>query len=119
MGRFQCRSVVHPVARHGDDLAIGFQSIHQPQLLFGDHPSKDVDRSHTPLEFGILDLVQFGAGDDFIKRLQARLTSDALSRGRVISGNHDHPNARRVTLLQRQREQLGVLDRPDQRGPRT
>ena len=99
VGRLQRRCVVHPVARHRNDLAIGFQSIHQPQLLLRDHPGKDVDRSHPPLELGVVDLVQIGAGDDFIDGREPRLTGDALRRGRMIAGNHDHPDACRVALL--------------------
>ncbi len=44
VGRFQRRRVVHAVAGHGHDLAVGLERVDQAQLLLGHHPGEDVGR---------------------------------------------------------------------------
>jgi hypothetical protein len=67
-------------------------------FLFRDHPGEDVHGLHPPPQVRLVQLFQIGAGDDLVHQPDARLTSDALGRGRVVAGNHYDPNARRIAL---------------------
>ena len=69
VGRAQRGGVVHPVAGHGHDGALGLQSVHYPQLVLGGHPGVDGDVRHRPTEPVVVQRLQFGA----VERAGARL----------------------------------------------
>ena len=58
------RCVVHTIARHGHDGAVGLQGTDDPQLVLGSNARVDGDLRRASLEFFVGYLIQFGASDD-------------------------------------------------------
>ena len=99
VGRFQGRGIVHAVAGHGHDFAVGLEGVDQAQFLFRHDPGKDIDRPDPLLKLGVIHPVQLGPGDHFVHGCQADLPGDVLGRARIVAGDHHHPDAGGVALL--------------------
>ncbi len=99
--RFQGGRVVHAVAGHGHQLAPGLERPHQLQLLLGHHPREDVALPDALLELRLLHRLELGTGDHRVRRLETDLPGDCPRRSRVVSGDHDHPDAGGPALLER------------------
>ena len=98
MGSFQGRCVIDAVTRHGNDLAIPFQGIHDNQLLFGDDSGKDIYilYSRTKFRFGHHFQLRSTYACPVIP--ETNLTGDIHGCNRVVARDHDNPDPRPVTF---------------------
>ena len=75
------------------------------QLLLWHYASEHVNIPDTPRKFFLAHGVQFRTGNDLDtltgQGAQPNLLGNALGCSRVVAGNHNHPNPRRVTFLNR------------------
>ena len=88
MSRLQGGRVIDAISRHRDDLAVGLERLHQPQLLLGDHASEDVGL-HNPLaQLRIGHGVKLGPGHDRFGIREADLARDGLRGAGIVTGDH-------------------------------
>ena len=88
VGCSQRRRVIHPVARHADDLAVRLQRTDEPQLLLGHHAGEHPDRADAVGQLLVVHRQQLGAGDAPAGVVEADLASDRQRRARVVAGDH-------------------------------
>jgi len=98
VGSLEGGSVVHAVARHGDDFAARLDGIDDAQLLLGHRPREDRCRAHTLGEFCLAHLLEIASRND-IARFEVRAERDCTRGLRVIAGDHDDPDASGLALL--------------------
>ncbi len=97
--RLERRGVVHAVAGHGDDLAVGFERVDQSQFLFRNHPREDAHRSYACAQLRSTQALELRAGQHPARGLQSDFACNRLRRARVVPGDHHHPDAGVVALL--------------------
>ena len=94
VGGAQGRCVVDAVAGHRHHRAAGLQGLHQAQLLCRRHPGVDADAGAGGGQRGIVQRADLRAGQGGrAGRHQAQVGGDAQGRGRVVAGDHHHPDA--------------------------
>ncbi len=93
IGAFEGGSIVHAVAGHGDDLALGLQRLHQAQLVFragaGEHV--DVPRRAGQGAFG--QGFDLGSQHRHLALADSQLLADGAGGDAMVAGNHLHTDA--------------------------
>ena len=98
MRGLQGRCVVHAIARHGHDLTAGLQRLHDAQFLRRGNAGTHAHRLQARPQFSVTQSCHGVAGQQrFIGGVvsagqQVRLPGNGAGRGRVITGDHHHPN---------------------------
>ena len=101
MRRLERRRVIHAVAGHGHDLAVGFESGHQTELLFRHDTGEYVDVLMRRLSSSLLSASSSGPVITFSGGLEPDLPGNVPRRPGIVAGDHDHSDAGPVTILQR------------------
>ena len=89
----QCRSVVHTVAGHRDDVRTSLQHGDDSQLVFRRNPGEHRDVIDTSVEFGLVHPVELGAAHaNQLSALldQSELAADGGGGDGVVAGDHLH-----------------------------
>jgi hypothetical protein len=91
VGLAQGRGVVDPVASHGHDLASGLQRLGDAELLFGGDAGQH--RHTAPHQVGQGVVAGGELGPEHHRAVaQARLGGHSSRGGRMVAGDHDHPD---------------------------
>jgi hypothetical protein len=85
------RGIVDPVTGHRHHLAGSLQRAHDAQLLRGVDAGEHADLAHQPAQGGIVGRLQFDAGCH-PAMVDAGLSGDGKCSGRVVAGDHHHPD---------------------------
>src|SRR5215813_14921659 len=86
--RLQRRGIVDAIAGHGDDLALRFQTVHDPKFLLRHDPGEHIAAPEPVSERSIAELLHLIAGQhDF--GFETCLTCYGACRCRVIASNHN------------------------------
>ena len=94
IGLLQGRGVVHAVAGHGDDLALGLERAHQAQLLLGFDAGENVRGARGAAQLDVVQGRQFAAGEGAVVGSgDADLAGDGEGGGGVVAGDHFHGDA--------------------------
>jgi hypothetical protein len=103
-------TIVHPVARHRHDLAVGFERTHEAQLLIRHHPGKDAHGTHALGQLRVVQVGEFRAGDHAAGHIEPDLPGDRLRRSRMVTGDHDraHTGAGQLDVAQHRGATLAV-----------
>ncbi len=102
--RLERGGVVHAVSRHGDDLAVRLERVHETELLLRHDAREDVHPSHEALELRAVDPVEIGACGDLVRRRESRLPGDGARGAGIVAGHHDHADARLRAFPERVRD---------------
>ena len=104
VGRLQRRCIVHAVAGHGHNVAVGLQRIDNAQLVRGRHPGIYRGGAHRPGKSRIVQRIHRHARQRRrARRHDAQVGGDAGRRARVVAGDHDDPNTGAARLGDGQR----------------
>ena len=98
VGGFEGGRVVNAVAGHGHYLAVGFERVHDSQLLLGDHAREDAGLFYALPEDFRRHRGQLRARDRAVRVPQAYLAGDEGRRAGIIPGYHHYPYARAMRL---------------------
>ena len=91
MGSAQRGRVVDAVASHRDDVAVGFQGLHDAQLLLRCDAGADADGTHAFAQGFVIKGVHLIAGQKIFGAFgQAGLLGDRARGSRIVAGNHQH-----------------------------
>ena len=93
MGSLERRRVIDSVPGHGDDLAIGLQSVDDAKLLFGHDPREYRRRANLFRQFGVGHGLQHVTCQD-AAAVDTGGTGYRPGRDGIVSGDHDDANAR-------------------------
>jgi hypothetical protein len=85
-------SVVHAVSGHGDDLALGFESFYDAELVLGTDAREYMRFPYLAAELVGRQGFQVRAGNDF-SALDAYGAGNGQGRGRMVPRYHEHPDA--------------------------
>ena len=99
MRGFQRRGVVHSVASHRDDLAVGLQGIDQLKLLLGHSAGKDAGPRDAVAERPFIHRRDFRTRDGSSDAFESDLARDAHRGAGIIAGDHDDPDSRCLAFL--------------------
>ena len=93
MRGFERGRIIHAVAGHGDDFAVGLQGLDNAQLLLGHDAREHASCPCASGQFGIIKMFDYIAGQN-LGRVEPRLLRDS-ARGRgVIARDHHDPDSR-------------------------
>ena len=92
--------VVDAVAGHGDDFTVLFERLHDAQLLLWRNAGADADALHALAQCSIVELRQFVAGEQLLRRADVELCRlrNGARRGRIVARDHDDANASTAAL---------------------
>eukprot|EP00825_Cyclidium_porcatum_P005016 TRINITY_DN12395_c0_g1_i1.p2 TRINITY_DN12395_c0_g1~~TRINITY_DN12395_c0_g1_i1.p2 ORF type:complete len:547 (+),score=68.21 TRINITY_DN12395_c0_g1_i1:2-1642(+) len=95
IGRLEARRVVHAVARHGHDVAVGLEGLHDAHLVLGRDPREDADLADSFRELPWLHGVEVDAREHLVGRARyAELLGDGEGRVAVVARDHHGRDAR-------------------------
>jgi len=100
VGGLQRWRIVHPVAGHGDQLALALQGRDQAQLVFGAGPRDDLGLAQTFAKLIVVELFDFLAGQWLVGIKLQSATDGGRSDG-VVAGDHQHQDARSAAFFHR------------------
>ena len=92
--RSQRGGVVHAVAGHGHDVAVGLQRLDDPDLVLGRHPGAHADVVDLRGQLLVGHALELVTGDD--PAVDAELGGDGAGGGGVVAGDHLHRDAGRA-----------------------
>src|SRR5208337_3732104 len=98
---FQRRRVVDAVAGHGDDLPVGLDRLHEPELVLGARAGEDVDLPHAVLQRRIVHRLDLGSRDRRFAVADAEHFGDGGRGDLVVAGDRGHTNTATVTFPHR------------------
>ena len=96
VGGLQRGRIVHAVAGHGDDRAARLQRLDDAQLVLGIDARVDRHLAHRAPERVVGHLLELRAGDRTPLASDAELRGDDRGGGRMVAGDHDRADARRL-----------------------
>ena len=98
VGLLESGRVVHPVARHRDDLLVRLDGLHQTELVLGARAREDVAVADSLLQRGLVRLLDLGPADRRRPVADAQHLGDGRRGDLVVPGDHRDPDAAAVTL---------------------
>src|SRR4029434_5939091 len=88
------RRIVHTVAGHGDDHAVGLPGAYDAELVLGRDARVHGHAGHPPRQLVLGRPLELRTDHDLLARLQdAQLPRDGARGVRVVAGDHDGPDA--------------------------
>ena len=102
MGGLERRRIIHAIARHCNNLAIGFQSFNDAQLLLRHDAREDRDLAHALAQSGIIHRIKISAAQN-MRAINASLLRNGACSGWIITRDHHHANASCATFRNRLR----------------
>jgi hypothetical protein len=97
MRGFERRRVIHAIAGHRDDFAVGLQGLDDAELLLGHDACEDACCPRAPSKFGIIEIFN-RITSQHLGSVEPRQLRDGARGRRVIVRDHHDPYPSRVAF---------------------